>query len=270
MIVKDFDMNDIYDSGQCFRWKKINDSEFIGVIANGVCRVIQNGDDISFIGVSEDVARIYFDLDRDYGEIKSILGSDEIMKKAIAYGPGLRILNQDRWETLVSFIISANNNIPRISSSIEKLSQKFGQEIILGNKEYYLFPTAEELKDATEEEIRECGVGFRAKYIKKAVFDYLTGNIDLDRIADMDYDSARKELLKVTGVGPKVANCILLFSMQKIEAFPIDVWIKKMVEELYFGEEKSNHEIEAFAKERFGDLGGIAQQYLFNARKELT
>jgi len=270
MIVKDFDMNDIYDSGQCFRWKKISDSEFIGVISSGVCRVIQNGEKIDFIGVSEEVARKYFDLDRDYGKIKSILSSDEIMKQAINYGKGLRILNQDRWETLISFIISANNNIPRISSSIEKLSQKFGQKIILGNKEYYLFPTAEELKDATEEEIQECGVGFRAKYIKKAVFDYLTGNIDLDKIADMDYDSAKKELLKITRVGPKVANCILLFSMQKIEAFPIDVWIKKMVEELYFGEEKSNTEIEFFAKERFGDLGGIAQQYLFNARKELT
>ena len=262
--IDNFDIKQIADSGECFRWNKIGENKYRGIIYNNVCEVTQNGNKITIDGV-EDVNLInnYFDLERDYENIKNHYKDDEILSKAMEFGYGIRILNQDKFETLISFIISANNNIPRIKKSIEKISQKYGKKIIYNNEEFYSFPTPKELSKATLEELRECGVGFRDKYILKTANEVASGEINLEKISELETEKAKKELLKITGVGPKVADCILLFSMKKVDAFPIDVWIKRIMENLYIKKEVTLKEIEKYSKEKFGIYAGIAQQYLF-------
>jgi len=262
--IDNFDIKQIADSGECFRWNKIDDNKYRGVIFNNICEVTQNGNEVLFDGIDDiELINRYFDLTRNYGEIKEFYKDDEILKDAMKFGYGIRILNQDKFEALISFIISANNNIPRIKKSIEKISAKYGKKIVFNNEIYYTFPTPEELAKSTEEELRECGVGFRDKYILKTAKDVVDGKFDLEKISKLDTESAKKELLKITGVGPKVADCILLFSMGKSDAFPIDVWIKRIMENLYIKEEVSLKEIEKYSKNRFGKYAGIAQQYLF-------
>jgi len=266
LIVKDFNIEQIAESGQCFRWNKVGDMTYRGIIGNNVCEIKQNGNEVEVFGIDESTFRDYFDIDRNYGEIKNFYKSDKILSEAIKYGEGIRILNQDKFEILISFIISANNNIPRIKKSIEAICRKFGKCI---EDEFYAFPTPVELSKATEEELKKCGVGFRAKYIYKTCKDILNG-FDLEEISKKPSMECKKELMKLTGVGPKVADCIMLFSMRKIEAFPIDVWIKRIVEELYLKREATLKEIEIFSKEKFSVYAGIAQQYLFFYIREMT
>lgn len=259
MKVKDFNIEQIAESGECFRWNKVSDMSYRGIVNGKVCDVVQKGDEVTFTGFTPDEFIEYFDLSRDYSKIKALYRNDEILKKAISFGEGIRVLNQDNFETLISFIISANNNIPRIKKSIDKISKKFGKHIY---DEYYAFPTIGELSLATEEELKECGVGFRAKYIVNTVKDIKNG-FDLEEVAKLPTNKCKKELTKLMGVGPKVADCVMLFSMKKTDAFPVDVWIKKIMEELYIKEEVSLKYIENYAKDKFGEFAGIAQQYLF-------
>ena len=196
------------------------------------------------------------------------------MKESINYGRGIRILNQDLWETIISFIISANNNIPRIKGIIEKLSQKYGKEIIWNNNKYYTFPSPEELKEVTVEEYRSLGLGFRDIRLYETTKMVLNKEIDLDKLKqEKDTNKVREELLKFSGVGPKVADCILLFSdLKRFDVFPIDVWVRRVMNDLYIKKEDENKvnkkEIEKLAVEKFGNLAGIAQQYLFYWRRE--
>ena len=259
MKMKDFNIEQIAESGECFRWNKIGDMKYRGIVNGKVCDVIQNGDEVEFTGFSKEEFYEYFDLGRDYSKIKELYKDDEILRKAISFGEGIRILNQDKFETLISFIISANNNIPRIKKSIDKISKKFGKNIY---DDYYAFPTIDELSVATEDELKECGVGFRAKYIVNTVKNIKEG-FDLEEISKLPTDKCKKELTKLMGVGPKVADCVMLFSMKKTDAFPVDVWIKKIMEELYIKEEVPLKYIEKYAKDKFGEFAGIAQQYLF-------
>ncbi len=259
MKISDFNIMQIAESGECFRWSKIADMHYIGVVNGKICTVVQKGNEVSFTGFSEEQFCEYFALERDYSKIKELYRNDEILSKAISFGEGIRILNQDKFETLISFIISANNNIPRIKKSIDKISRKFGKHIF---EEYYAFPSVEELVHATEEELKECGVGFRAKYIVNTVKDIKNG-FDLEEVSRLPIDKCKRELTKLMGVGPKVADCVMLFSMKKTNAFPVDVWIKKIMEELYIKEEVSLKYIESYSKEKFGEFAGIAQQYLF-------
>ena len=259
MKVKDFNIMQIAESGECFRWNKVTDMNYIGIVNGKVCNIVQQNDEVQFTGFTEKEFCEYFDLGRDYSKIKELYKNDDILRKAISFGEGIRILNQDKFETLISFIISANNNIPRIKKSIDKISKKFGKHIC---EDYYAFPTIDELFNASEEELKECGVGFRAKYIVSTVKDIKNG-FDLEEVSKLPIDKCKKELTKLMGVGPKVADCVMLFSMNKIEAFPVDVWIKKIMEELYIKEEVPLKCIEKYAKDKFGEFAGIAQQYLF-------
>lgn len=269
MKLKDFDIKQIAESGECFRWNKLADNKYIGVIMGGVCIVEQYGEDVTFdSNLPDETIKHYFDLSRDYSKIKEFYKNDEILQKAIKYGEGIRILNQEKFETLISFIISANNNIPRIKKSVEKISQKYGKKIEYKGETYYAFPTPEELNNATVEELRECGVGFRDKYIKKATEMVVNREIDLEAISKLSTVDCKKELLRITGVGSKVADCVMLFSMEKADAFPVDVWIKRIMENLYIKEETSLKEIEKYSKEKFGEYAGVAQQYLFVYAKE--
>ncbi len=274
----DFELRDIFDCGQCFRWNKEYNGSYTGIIKNGVLNVNCDNKNIYFCGILDgDIEKIinqYFDLDKDYSKIKKQLSKiDKYMETSIEYGKGIRILNQDLWETIISFIISANNNIPRIKGIIERLSQKYGTKVNFENKDYYLFPTADQLKDVTVAEFRGIGLGFRDIRIYETTHKILNNEIDLDKLHDMDTIAAREELLKLSGVGPKVADCILLFStLKRFDIFPIDVWVRRVMNDLYIKNPDENKVskklINEIAFEKFGDLAGIAQQYLFYWKRE--
>ena len=277
--IDSFDLKDIFECGQCFRWDEQEDGSYTGVVKNNVLNVKKENNQIIFQGKCEDniqeLVEDYFDLNRDYEEIKKDLSKiDENMKTSIEYGKGIRILNQDLWETIISFIISANNNIPRIKGIIERLSQKYGKEIIFKGKKYYTFPTPEELKNVTVEEYRNIGLGFRDIRLYETTKMILEKEIDLKKLKENpNTKEVREELLKLSGVGPKVADCILLFSdLKRFEVFPIDVWVRRVMNDLYIKNEDENKvskkQIEKIAKEKFGDLAGLAQQYLFYWRRE--
>lgn len=273
-----FCLKHIFDCGQCFRWNEEDDKSYTGVIKEGVINLKKQDENIIFNGMlSSDIKEVvfnYFDLKRNYEEIKNKLSKiDENVNLSIKYGEGIRILNQDLWETIISFIISANNNIPRIKGIIERLSEKYGKEVIWNEKKYYLFPRPEELKNVTVQDFRDLGTGFRDIRLFETTNKILTKEVDLQSLYNLDTKDARDELLTLSGVGPKVADCILLFSdLKRFDVFPIDVWVRRVMNELYIknpDETKVNKkEIAKIAKEKFGDLEGLAQQYLFYWKRD--
>ena len=269
-----FELKDIFECGQCFRWNKNKDGSYTGVINKGVLNVKKKDEKIIFTGILdgniEEIVRFYFDLDRNYEEIKKQLSNiDKYLKTSVEYGKGIRILNQDLWETIISFIISANNNIPRIKGIIERISEKYGTKIEWKNEKYYIFPTPEQLERATVEDLRSLGTGFRDIRIYETTQKVLNDEVNLDNIEKKGTIEAREELLTLSGVGPKVADCILLFStLKRFDVFPIDVWVRRVMNELYIknkDESKvSKKEIMQIANDKFGNLEGLAQQYLFH------
>lgn len=274
-ISEDFDPQHVFDCGQCFRWLKEEDDSYTGVVQGKVVNVKKENDLIIFDNTNkEDFDNIwfdYFDLGRDYSEIKNELKvMDEYLEKATEFGKGIRILQQDGWEMLISFIISANNRIPMIQRAINNLSQKYGKFIgEYRGKKYYAFPTPEELSQASVEDIRACQTGFRDKYIKSVVDYVKENNENVLFYRRLNTDECIKELMKFNGVGPKVADCIALFGMQKYDTFPVDVWVKRVMEEFYVEDNLSLPKIRQFALEKFGYLAGFAQQYLFYYAREL-
>ena len=277
--IKSFEPKHIFECGQCFRWNLEDDGSYTGVVGESVLNVRKDQDNIIIKGVCsdniKDVCDKYFDLNTDYEDIKLRLSKiDNNMKLSIEYGNGIKILKQDIWETLISFIISANNNIPRIKGIIERISKKYGKEIEWNNRKYYTFPTPEELSKASIKDLRELGLGFRDSRVFETTRMVNNKEIDIKFLEEIeDVNCLREKLLKFPGVGPKVADCIMLFSMKKYEVFPIDVWVKRVMTELYFKDSKkiepNNKKILEFAQEKFGNLAGIAQQYLFFWRREL-
>ena len=277
--IDSFELRDIFECGQCFRWDKEDDGSYTGVFKGNVLNVKKEKDNVIFKGMCngniKEIVEEYFDLNRDYAKIKRELAKiDENMRLSIEYGKGIRILNQDLWETIISFIISANNNIPRIKGIIEKLSKKYGDKIEWNGKQYYTFPSPEQLKDVTVEEYRKLGLGFRDVRLYETTKMVLNKKIDLDEIQNTsDTSVVREKLLELAGVGPKVADCILLFStLKRFDVFPIDVWVRRVMNDLYIHNEDENKvskkQIEKIAEEKFGNLAGLAQQYLFYWRRE--
>jgi N-glycosylase/DNA lyase len=265
-ISDDFEPEHIFECGQCFRWNKELDGSYTGVAKNKILNIEKKGEKIFFNNTSKkDFLEIwvdYFDLNRDYSIIKNHI-RDEKLDDIIEFGKGIRILDQDEWETLVSFIISANNRILMIKRVIENLSQKYGDYIgtYKGNK-YYSFPTSEKLNLTTENEIRMMKTGFRAKYIKDAA-EIVSNDKDwLYSLKGLNYDTALEEIKKIKGVGDKVGNCILLFSMNKYEAFPVDIWMKRIMGEIY-GIKGKPEDIRKKSEKIYGKYSGFAQQYLF-------
>ena len=277
--VDSFELKDIFDCGQCFRWNEQEDGSYTGVFKGNVLNVKKEKNKVTFNGICngdiKEIVENYFDLNRDYGKIKVHLSKiDDNMKRSIEYGKGIRILNQDLWETIISFIISANNNIPRIKGIIERLSKNYGKEIDYNGEKYYAFPTAEELKDVSVQKYRELGLGFRDIRLYETTKMILNGEVDLDELRNNSNTmEVRDKLLSLSGVGPKVADCILLFSdLKRFEVFPIDVWVRRVMNDLYIKNEDetkvNKKQIEKIAKEKFGNLAGLAQQYLFYWRRE--
>ena len=274
-----FEPKDIFECGQCFRWNIQDDGSYTGVIKNGIINVKNDGKNILFTGKCDkdlkEIVTYYFDLNRNYEKIKEQLSNiDKYLKTSIEYGSGIRILNQDLWETIISFIISANNNIPRIKGIIERLSKKYGNEIEWNGVKYYTFPNANQLKDVSIQDFRNLGLGFRDIRLYETTQMILKRKVDLDLLRENPNTlEVRDELLKLSGVGPKVADCILLFSdLKRFDVFPIDVWVRRVMNDLYIKKEDetkvSKKEIEKLAEEKFGNLRGIAQQYLFYWRRE--
>ncbi|MGV8147114.1 MAG: DNA-3-methyladenine glycosylase family protein [Alkaliphilus sp.] len=272
IIIEDateFSMKQIAESGQTFRWEECETGGYTVVAFGKVINIAHENDRIIINGANEEdylgIWRNYFDLNRDYKTIiKNFRGKDENLNNAIVYGEGIRILNQDLWEMIITFIISGNNNIPRIKKSIEKISEKYGALIDgIEGKKYYAFPTPSQLSKATIEDLRECGVGYRDAYIFETTKAIVNKEVDLSEIKKMGLDNARQELKKLKGVGDKVADCILLFACNQTNAFPIDTWVKKILAKYYGLTKTGNKEVNKFVREYFGDHCGIAQQYLF-------
>ena len=286
--VKNFNIKQTFECGQCFRFYKIDDTNYIVVAFEKVIELKQDGNNIFIYNSNEeDVKNIwikYFDLERDYSEIQKELSKDELLRKSVEFGPGIRILNQDPFEILISFIISARNSIPSIMKTINKISIKYGREIEYKDTIYYAFPTIDQIKDATLEEIQETGASFRSRYIVDTISNVYkskeaikSGDVNainefrkysLDYIKSLNDDECHVALQEFKGVGAKVADCIMLFSMEKYSAFPVDVWVKRAMVYFYGAEDASLNKIRIFGRNKFGKLSGFAQQYLFYYARE--
>lgn len=242
------------ECGQCFRFEKLSDNEYTLTACGRALNIKQTTDGWLFCDVTEAEFKEkfidYFDLERDYGAIIKSFKHDASITRAAEIGGGIRIFRQDPWETLISFIISQNNNIPRIKKIINALCTLLGEE----KDGFFAFPTAQAIADAGIEGLAPIKSGFRAKYIIDAASKVVSGQISLERIAKSGYSAALDELKTIKGVGDKVANCVLLFGFGYYEAFPIDVWVKRVIEK-YYGE--------GFNPKTLGEYAGIAQQYLF-------
>jgi N-glycosylase/DNA lyase len=277
--IETFVLQHVFECGQCFRWNKQPDESYTGVFENNVINVAVKNEQIVFKGICngniQDIVNEYFDLHRDYTKIQENLSKiDEPLKMSVQYGKGIRLLNQNLWETIISFIISANNNIPRIKGIIERLSKQYGNPIEWNNQIYYTFPTPEELSKASITDLRALGLGFRDQRVYETTKIILTKQVDLGKLKqEKGTKRIREILLTLPGVGPKVADCIMLFSTLKcLDVFPVDVWVRRVMNELYFKLPEENklkrEQIEKLAYEKYGNLAGIAQQYLFYWKRE--
>jgi len=277
--IETFVLQHVFECGQCFRWNKQPDESYTGVFENNVINVAVKNEQIVFKGICngniQDIVNEYFDLHRDYTKIQENLSKiDEPLKMSVQYGKGIRLLNQNLWETIISFIISANNNIPRIKGIIERLSKQYGNPIEWNNQIYYTFPTPEELSKASITDLRALGLGFRDQRVYETTKIILAKQVDLGKLKqEKGTKRIREILLTLPGVGPKVADCIMLFSTLKcLDVFPVDVWVRRVMNELYFKLPEENklkrEQIEKLAYEKYGNLAGIAQQYLFYWKRE--
>lgn len=265
--VSDFNLEHTLECGQAFRWERFGDF-YAGVIGETLVKVAFDGRALAIEAgspVDRDKIADYFGLNEDLSRIYKEIGADPHIKKAIKKYHGLRILNQDRWECLASFILSSYTNIPRIKKMIAGLSKKFGRKLAFGGTEAYSFPPAARIAGADIKALKGLGLGFRAAYIKDTAQKVASKKFDLDALEDLNYTEAKERLMSLKGVGGKVADCILLFSFKKYEAFPVDVWIKRGIEELYFsGKAVAPKKAAEFAREHFGAYAGYAQEYLYH------
>lgn len=251
-----------FDCGQCFRFKN-SENVFTGVISETVVELYEENEEyiIKTSGnISEEMLEEYFDLKRDYKEIEEFLKNDESMKVAMEFGRGIRILKQDFFETLLTFIYSQRSNIPKIAKCVEETAKLFGNKITYKNEIYYTFPTPEQMKGITEKDLESVKCGYRAPYIIDAVNKINSGEINPEELKKLSYEKVKQKLLTIKGVGDKVADCICLFSFGFFDAFPTDTWIKKAMDQLYNINDK---DIKEKSEDMFGKYCGIAQQYLF-------
>lgn len=267
--VNDFNLRDTLLSGACFRVTEETDGSFTNILSDRVINIKQVTNTLIINSSNnenlKEIILEYFDLKRDYNFInQQLINRDDKMKEIINKCNGYKILNQSPFEMCISYIISQNNNVKRISNSINLLCKKYGTKVEFNNKDYYLFPTYEQLKDLKNEDFRELGVGFRDKYLE----DFLIKYPSLRDINTLSTEEATKELMKVKGIGLKVASCILLFGYKRLDTFPIDTWVKQNIKEIY-GIKDDQKTIERFAKEKYKEYSGLAIQYLFHSKRNI-
>ena len=273
--IQDFVPKHIFECGQCFRWDREADGSYTGVAYKRLINVDYDGMDVIISGSDiddfENIWKDYFDLGRDYSYLKNKLSNvDDNLAKAVDFGYGIRLLNQPFEETLISYIISARNGIPQIKKTVNNIAEKYGDYIdTYKGRKYYSFPDMEKLSKAEKEELVECKAGFRAGYIKAAAEKIVSENISGKDFENKNCEETANKLLEFKGIGPKVASCIALFSLKKYAAFPVDVWINRIMRELYFKDEKlSLKKLGEKSEALFGEDAGFAQQYLFYYARE--
>ena len=258
----------VFDCGQAFRFRR-HGAAMQGVAYSRLLSAEETSRGLELFPVTredfESIWRRYFDLDLSYGEIASLFAKDPVLRRAIPLCRGMRVLNQEPFETLLSFLISQNNNIPRIRGIIEKICAEQGEEIA---PRIFAFPTPEQLARVSPERFRQLGAGYRADYLAEASRAVAEGRFDLSRPFGLDYAQAKAYLMTLKGVGPKVADCVLLFAYGKRDAFPKDVWIKRVLKQLYGFTPRNDEDFLRFSQEHFGSYGGIAQQYLFHYARQ--
>ena len=282
--VRDFNPIHTFECGQCFRWHREADGSYTGVVRGRVANAAYTPGTVYLSGAANPPGKLvlnnvypdefeqiwfnYFDLGRDYAVIKKAVAVDDVMRKAVEFGGGIRLLRQEPWETLISFILSSNNRIPRIMKIIEDISRLSGSELNYRGRRYHGFPDVQSLAACSLEQMEACRAGYRCGYIRRTAADVANGVFELQKLAGLTTADAREYLLQLHGVGRKVADCMLLYSGTKQDVFPTDVWIKRVMEELYFKREACIKEVQQLAAEQFGEYAGIAQQYLFYYARE--
>ena len=274
-----FDLDATLCCGQVFRWQR-SDDWWLGVVGDHVLRVRQEGDVLEFSGVNEVFIKHYFSLDHDIITIAEEIGKDSHIKAALRTYGGLRIVRQPPWECLVSFICATYKSVAAICQMLQKLSAKFGEGLSFEGYEYYAFPSADRLAAASLAELESCGLGYRASYVLETAIMVCNGRHDLVSIGRLPYERAKRALLDFPGVGLKVADCVLLFSLEKTEAFPVDVWVKRILLRYYIDHfdadfarklatqrglsDSSYARLNAFGRAYFGAYAGYAQEYLYH------
>jgi len=267
-----FEVNieDTINSGQVFLWKKLN-SKWYGI--NGKKTLVLEDK----LDVKSREIHNFFRFDDDFQKIKKQLSKDNVMKKAISNFPGMRILRQDPFQCYISFIVSSNSNIPNIQTRLQRLSERFGEKKMIDGMEFFLFPKPEKLANASITDIAKCGLGYRTKYVKKASIAVDNGMINFSSLKKLDYQEARDSLCQVFGIGKKVADCILLFSLNKLEAAPLDRWVLRILEKYYSKEfqittktitEKTYDDLHDKIVDHFGKYAGYGQQFLFKNERD--
>ncbi|WP_042273404.1 DNA-3-methyladenine glycosylase family protein [[Clostridium] dakarense] len=270
----DFHIDQIFDSGQGFRWKKQDDNSYTCVVKGKIINVSQIGNVLYLRNTNiDDFKNLwykYFSLDVDYSSIKDKISKiDDNLKDAVEFGHGLRILDHDEWEMLITFILSTNNSIQMVTKVIDTLCERYGDYIgEYEGEKYYAFPTPQKLASLSLDELRECKTGFRDKYIKSVSEIVSTNQLDLYSLSNLDSDDCINNLKSLSGVGMKVADCIAMFSMRKCDIFPVDIWMKRVMTEFYLDTDMSIPKIRSFAIEKFGYLSSYVQQYLFYYARE--
>ena len=254
-----FDIGQICDSGQCFRMEKLEDGSYCVIAGINYLKITQSGNTYVFHCESDEFEQIwsgYFDLHTDYGAyISRIDPDDEYLNCAARYGSGIRILKQDLWEMIVSFLISQQNNILRIRRCIRNICEKYGEmRHTADGTVYYGFPEPESLAELDEDELKECNLGYRSKYVVRTARSIVSGEFSLNKVANLPYEEAKAELLKLYGVGEKVADCICLFSLHQLSAFPVDTHIRQALDK---------HYLNGYDHIRYAGIQGVMQQYIF-------
>lgn len=269
-----FKVDHIFECGQCFNFRKNDDGSYTAVFLGKIINLLECDGYTLIRNVSLDefyeIFYDYFDLGTDYGMIKEALSESEILNKATGYGYGIRILNQELFETTISFIISANNQIPRIKKAVRIISERYGDYLgeYMG-EEYYSFPSSEVLAKVDPIDLREhARVGFRDVRIVETAKAFVDGYLNFEDEKNLTDKALHNKLKELPGIGPKVADCIMLFAYHRRETFPVDVWIKRVMETLFIGKEVPKKQVDDYAREIFGDLAGYAQQYLFYYGRE--
>lgn len=267
-ILESFDIKHVLECGQVFRFGKINEKYY--VLSKGECAFVQNiGDYCQITCTKSNYFKKYFDFSTDYDIIKQTLSKEEILRDSISNGNGIRILNQDLFEVIISFILSSNNNIPRIKGMIERLCFALGEKKEFLDFEYYTFPRIEDMATKDEQFYRNLGFGFRAKYIKKTI-ELMQNGFNIEVLNNLSTEEAREKLLQLSGVGRKVADCILLFGLHKMDVFPVDTWIEKIYRDHFYQGELTREQQSDYFVSKFKELSGYAQQYLFYYKREIS
>jgi len=268
-------IHDTIKSGQIFLWNNYENTWFV---VNGQEIITVNQEQFDNLKLTREVKK-FFRTDDDTKKILKYIMQDKIVKKAVNHCPGLRITREDPFQCCISFIISANSNIPNIRTRLQKLCKKFGRVIRFEKKEFAVFPSPKSLGNATLTDLQECGLGYRSKYVLDASRAVISGEINFEELKKSNYEESRESLLKLPGIGGKVADCIMLFSLEKLEAFPLDTWILKILQKYYSNKfctdkktisKKQYEKIHQQVLDHFGIYAGYSQQFLFKMERDLN